>query len=65
MSLFKVIVESSVTTQKRLTINISATMQAYERRNMEFLDWILVDMGLASSLMQRGICKTLDAFHRY
>ena len=64
MSLFKVIINSSVFTGKRLMIDISAARQAYERSDIDHIGWIPSDSNIANGLTKLGICETMDAFLR-
>ena len=62
MSLFKVIVNSSITTEKRLMIHISAVREAYERSDMDYIGWIPSKFNIANGLSKLGVCRTLSEF---
>ena len=62
MSLFKVIINSSVTTEKRLMIDISAVREAYERSDIDFIGWISSKNNIANGLTKLGVCATLVEF---
>lgn len=64
MSLFKVMVNSSITTEKRLMIDIAAARQAYERSDIYFIGWIPAQSNIANGLTKLGVCATLDEFLR-
>ena len=62
MSLFKVIVNSTITTEKRLMIDISAVREAYEKSDIDFIGWIPSNSNIANGLTKIGICPTLMKF---
>lgn len=49
-SLFKVIVQSSTTTERRLMIDIQASREAYQERKIDNVGWIKSDGNLADGL---------------
>ena len=62
MSLFKVLINSSIMTEKRLMIDISAAREAYENSDIDHIGWIPTSSNLANGLTKHGICPTLNAF---
>ena len=56
---FKVIINSIITTEKRLMIDISSVREEYERRNIDYIGWISSKFNLANGLKKFGICSTL------
>ena len=62
MSLFKVIVNSTVTTEKRLMIDIAAVREAYERSDIDFIGWIPSRFNIANGLTKLGVCPALSGF---
>ena len=64
LSLFKVIINSTVTTEKRLMIDIAAVREAYERSDIDFIYWIPSQFNLANGLTKFEICPTLQSFLR-
>lgn len=59
-SLFKVIVKSNVTTEKRLIINIKATREAYGRHEITNIGWIRMKYNVADGLTKLGRCEILE-----
>lgn len=64
MSLFKVIINSSVLSEKRLMIDISAARQAYETNDIDHIGWIPTKANVANGLTKFGICDTLNSYLR-
>lgn len=49
-SLFKVVVQSSTTTERRLMIDIQATREAYQERKIDNMGWVKSDGNIADGL---------------
>ena len=62
MSLFKIIINSTVTTEKRLMIDIAAVREAYERSDIDYVGWIPSTSNIANGLTKLGICSVLSEF---
>ena len=60
MSLFKVIVNASTTTEKRLMIDIRAAREAYEKHEIEHLGWVKSERNIADGLTKLGRCNALE-----
>lgn len=58
-SLFKVIVKSSTTTERRLMIDVSATRAAYECCEINIVGWIKSTHNVADGLTKIKRCDTI------
>lgn len=64
MSLFKVIINSSTMTEKRLMIDLNAARDAYKTSDIGHIGWLRSGSNLANGLTKLGICEVLDRFIR-
>ena len=65
LSLFRVIVNSSVTTEKRLMIDIRAARESNEKSEFEFLGWIKSQTNLADGFTKLGHFQALADFFNH
>ena len=61
-SLFKTIVKSTTTTEKRLMIDVEAAREAYGRQDISDVGWIRSQDNPADGLTKRGRCEPLERF---
>ena len=64
LTLFKVLHNTSVMTEKRLKVDISAAREAYENKEIDFIGWIPSEKSIANGLTKVTHCPALTRFLR-
>lgn len=61
-SLLNVVVKSSVTSEKRLTVDTKAAREAFDRREIRNIGWVKSRENLADRLTKRARCTAQEQF---
>lgn len=61
-SLFKTILKSTTTTEKRLIIDVEAARESYARKDISEVGWIRSEENPGDGLTKKGTCEMLETF---
>lgn len=62
MSLFKVIVDSLIMTEKYLMVEMSAARDAFELSEIYYIRWLRTNSTLSNGLTKLGMCYAMQEF---
>lgn len=61
-SLYKIIIRSTTTTERRLMIELQGARESFDRRGVTEISWIERDRNLSDALTKATPCHTMDLF---